>query len=99
MSKRKNTKYFYDKKTLSYQKIERSIWNYALRAVGFLSLAIISGFFIFLFASKFFPSPNEKLLMYENKNLETNLKIIDRHTAQLEKQYGVMRCWLTLLHT
>ena len=80
----KKTKYFYDKKTLSFKKIEKS-WKTKLKnTIIFLSSSSFFGLVILLVSFNFFDSPKEKILKRELDKLLLEYELIDKDLAQLE---------------
>lgn len=58
-------KFIYNTSTLRYEKVEVSLKERILKAVGFLCAIVVSGFLFTLLVWKLFPSPQEKVLLSE----------------------------------
>lgn len=58
-------KFIYNTSTLRYEKVEVSLKERILKAVGFLCAIVVSGFLFTLLVWKLFPSPQEKVLLAE----------------------------------
>lgn len=75
-------KYYYDPKTLSYRKIEKST-GYRLRQSLFvLTSILLSGFFMYLLADSFIDSPKEKRLRRELENMKIQYSILNERFDQ-----------------
>ncbi len=85
----KKTKYFFNTKTLSYEKYKPSKWILALRGIGVFSLAIILGLIFFFIFNKFIDTPREKALKSDKNELEAELenlsKRIDVFQSEMDK--------------
>lgn len=80
----KKVKYYYNSKSLKYEKYEDS-WNLKiLRTLGFLSAALVFAATAVFFAYKFLDSPKEKMLKREISMLRTQYKNIDKKMDQME---------------
>ncbi|MEM1001295.1 MAG: M23 family metallopeptidase [Bacteroidota bacterium] len=71
-------KYYYDPDTLSYRKIERKKRSIISYALGFIAAAALFGFFMFLIASYYIPSPKERELSRELQNMELQYELLNR---------------------
>ncbi len=70
-------KYYYDPRTLSYRKIERT-WKNRIKSMGtFLLTAFIMAVMLFFVADNIFDSPKEKRLKREIANLEIQFEIMN----------------------
>lgn len=80
-------KYFYNKQTLQYEKIRLSFKEKLGRFFGIASAILVSGLLFGVLFWKFFPSPQAKLLLDENRKLATENKeiqsYVDRMSAAL----------------
>jgi len=72
------TKYFFNPKTLNYEKYKLSNWKLLLRGVGVVSFSLILGFVFFLVFARFVDSPGEKTLKSANSDLEAEIEIINQ---------------------
>jgi murein DD-endopeptidase MepM/ murein hydrolase activator NlpD len=76
-------KYYYDPKTLSYRKIEKSPAN-RLRSVLFAVAAVLlAGFFVHLTFINLFDSPKEKRLKRELENMKIQYSILNERFDQV----------------
>jgi murein DD-endopeptidase MepM/ murein hydrolase activator NlpD len=78
------SKYYYDKKSLSFKKIERN-WKYRLKsgAIFLISSVCFASIMIFI-AFRFFDSPKEKILIRELDKMTLQYEILDRNLNQIE---------------
>jgi murein DD-endopeptidase MepM/ murein hydrolase activator NlpD len=72
----KKEKYYYNLKTLQYEKVKVSWRNRILKSIGFLSAALVSAFLITLVGSTLFSSPKEKMLLQENSTQREQLEYL-----------------------
>jgi len=80
----KKVKYYYNPKNLKYEKYEES-WNIKiLRALGFLSAAMVFASSAVFFAYKFLDSPKEKMLKREISVLRSEYKKVNKKMDQME---------------
>ncbi len=78
-------KYYYDPRTLSYRKIERT-WQDRLKSTGtFLLSAFIIAVLLFFTADSIFDSPKEKRLKREIANLEIQYRIMNGRIDQISE--------------
>ena len=83
----KKAKYFYDKKTLSFKRIEKT-WKTRLKNILlFLSSSSFFGLLMVIAAFNFFDSPKEKILKRELDKLVLEYELIDK---ELEKLSAVL---------
>ncbi|MDX5327146.1 MAG: M23 family metallopeptidase [Bacteroidota bacterium] len=76
-------KYYYDTRTLSYRKIERT-WRHRLREVGLFVLAsALMGALFFFISDTYIDSPKEKRLKREVENMRLQYEIMDQRLNQL----------------
>ena len=79
----KHVKYYYDKKTLSFKRIEKTLQN---RIKNILFFVFTSSFFaviILLLTFKFIDSPKEKILKRELDKLKLEYELIDKDLVQI----------------
>ena len=78
-------KYRYNPQTLSYEQIEHT-WRFKLKRLLMYLLASLFGgvAFFFLFISMF-PSPREKQLIQERKQLMAQYSLLDKQVDQLQR--------------
>ena len=83
----KKAKYFYDKKTLSFKRVEKT-WKTRLKNILlFLSVSSFFGLLMLIAAFNFFDSPKEKILKRELDKLVLEYELIDK---ELEKLSAVL---------
>jgi len=70
-------KFIYNTSTLRYEKVEVSLKERILKAVGFLCAIIVSGFLFTLLVWKLFPSPQEKILLGEIDALKSRYEVLN----------------------
>lgn len=78
------TKYRFNTKTLSYEKIELDWRQRLLKASTFMIASVFMGFLIYVLASKLIDSPKEKLLKKENGQLKAQYDLLDQRMIQAE---------------
>ena len=79
----KKAKYFYDKKTLSFKRIEKT-WKTRLKNIlVFLSASSFFGLLMVIAAFNFFDSPKEKMLKRELDKLALEYELMDKDLTQL----------------
>ena len=85
------TKYFFNPKTLSYEKYKLSRWVLLLRGIGVFSFSIILGFVFFLLFSRFVDSPGEKKLKSANYDLVAELESINLQLNMLNNELSKLK--------
>lgn len=81
----KKDKYYYNPKTLQYEKVKIPIGQTVLRVIGFISSVLFFAFIILLLAYSFFQSPEERKLSTEIKELETSYNQLNRRVKFIDK--------------
>lgn len=77
------TKYRFNTRTLSYEKIEIG-WKQRLSKIStYLFSSAVFGLFIYLMATQFIDSPKEKLLKRENSQLKAQYEFLDKRMDQV----------------
>ena len=79
----KKTKYFYDKKTLSFKKIEKNWKTKFKNILVFLSTSSLFGLIMVIVALNLFDSPKEKILKRELDKLVLEYELMDKDLTQL----------------
>ena len=79
----KKTKYFYDKKTLSFKKIEKNWKTKFKNILVFLSTSSLFGLIMVIVALNLFDSPKEKMLKRELDKLVLEYELMDKDLTQL----------------
>ncbi len=78
-------KYYYDPRTLSYRKIERT-WKHRLREVGvFVASSAIMAVVLFLAIDFMVDSPKEKKLKRELDNMKLQYELVNSRIHQLDE--------------
>ena len=77
-------KYYYDTKTLSYKRIERSVANKIKNFFYFLIGSALTGLVMVVIFLQFFDSPKEKILNREISQLSNQYKIIEDKLEKVE---------------
>lgn len=81
-------KYYYDSKTLSYKKIEKTPRYRLQRSSIFLGAAAIFGIIFYLVADNFIDSPKEKRLKRELENMKIQYSILNERMDQVAEVVG-----------
>lgn len=76
-------KYRYNESTLSYEKVELSLWQKLLRSFWFLAASMISGLGIYIIANVAYTSPEEQQLRVEKDELLIQYQLMDRKLDQM----------------
>lgn len=76
-------KFIFNKQTLRYEKVVEPISVTLLRIFGFVCAAVFTAFILSLVTHRYFPSPSEKLLQEENRQLESQLQEFSMEINQL----------------
>lgn len=75
-------KYIYNTHTLRYERVANSLKTKLLQFFGLFSGVVVTGFVFMLVLHRYFPSPTEKTLIRENRQLQAelgeNVKEIER---------------------
>ncbi|MCB9256868.1 MAG: M23 family metallopeptidase [Chitinophagales bacterium] len=81
----KKEKYYYNLKTLQYEKVKVSLVSRILRALGFLSAALVSAFILSIIGGSLFSSPKEKMLMQENAAQKEQIEYLGSAVDELSE--------------
>lgn len=68
-------KFTYNTQTLRYEKVVEPLSVTLLRIFGFFCAAVLTGFIFMVLAHRYFPSPNEKALLREVEQLQSELAL------------------------
>jgi murein DD-endopeptidase MepM/ murein hydrolase activator NlpD len=79
----RKSKYYYDDKSLSFKRIERTFKSRLKKTLVFVSASCFAGGLIVLAAYNFFDSPKEKMLIRELDQMELQYEIIDKSLNQI----------------
>lgn len=85
------TKYFFNPKTLSYEKYKLSRWILLLRGIGVFSFSIILGFVFFLIFSRFVDTPKERQLKSENTDVMAEIEHLSQRVSALSAELYKLR--------
>lgn len=85
------TKYFFNPKTLSYEKYKLSRWVLLLRGIGVFSFSLILGFIIFLIFNRFVDSPSEKKLKSANLDISAELDNLNNRISAMNIELSKLR--------
>lgn len=77
-------KYYYDKESLSYRKIERKKRTTLKYATLFILAAAFFGFIIVFIASQYVESPKERALKRELQNVQLQFELLNKKMEQAE---------------
>jgi murein DD-endopeptidase MepM/ murein hydrolase activator NlpD len=84
-------KYYYDPKTLKYERYVRGKWETLLNVLGLLSISTIIAIAFVILYGYFFESPNELLLRQENKELRVYYKILENDVKRMNEMIYDLR--------
>lgn len=82
----KKVKYFYNTRTLRYEKLEIPLRVKLLRVFGFLAMAVVTAAIIVWFGFRYIGSPNEKLLRRQINDYEYSLSLLNKQVHELQQQ-------------
>ena len=77
-------KYYYDTKTLNYQRIEKSTWDKLKKILIYLGASMFTAVIMIIIFNIFFDSPKEKRLKREISNLITQYNLIDNQLSDID---------------
>ena len=78
------SKYYYDKKTLSFRKIESNWKSKIKKSIAFTTVSLCIAALMVVLAFKFFDSPKEKILIRELDKMTLQYQILDKDLKQIE---------------
>lgn len=81
----KKTKFFYNRHTLKYEKIEETFQKRLFRITGFLTTSIIFAGIMLVFAYLYLDSPKEKQLKREISKLNFEFELANQKLERFEK--------------
>jgi murein DD-endopeptidase MepM/ murein hydrolase activator NlpD len=76
--------YFFNPKTMSFEKAKLSFWGILKRVIWLVATAISFAVFVLWIAFYLFDSPREKMLQRENNALKKQLNFIDKKLEVME---------------
>lgn len=86
----KKVKYHFNPKTLTYEKVTRTVKYWFLRILSFLTTSVAFSFMLVLLFLNFFDSPREKQLRREVKEYELQFEQMNKRLGQIESVLGNM---------
>lgn len=87
----RKTKYFFNPKSLEFERVRDNIRYITWRVIGFASLIMVLGLLMAFVFSRWFASPREQGLMSQNKQLKRQIAAIDRQVAEFETVMNELR--------
>lgn len=79
----RKTKYFFNPKSLSFERVRDNRRYMAWRAVGFGSLVVVLAILMSVIFSRFFASPREKMLIDDNRMLRREIRTLGRAVDEI----------------
>jgi len=87
----RKTKYFFNPKSLSFERVRDNKSYIIWRVIGVTSLVIVIGLMLSFIFSRLFASPREKGLLTENKALKREMKQIERKLEEFDKNLNDLK--------
>jgi murein DD-endopeptidase MepM/ murein hydrolase activator NlpD len=81
-------KYFFNPHNLRYEKVKTSIAAMIGKVFGFLSASLMFGVIIFVVATKYFPTANERRMQRENQEYRTQFELLSHRLEDLSSTIG-----------
>lgn len=82
----RKVKYYYNTRTLRYEKLVVPLWKKILRVLGFLSAAIVTSFLIVSVAYRFFASPREIRLRQQVSEMKDSYQVLNSKMKTVNQQ-------------
>ena len=76
-------KYYYDTKTLNYQRIEKTTLDRIKNILVYLGASLFSGLVMIVVFFQFFDSPNQKILIREKSDLISQYNILKQNLDEI----------------
>ena len=76
--------YFFNPKTMSFEKAKLSVWGIVKRVIWLVATAISFAIFVLWIAFYVFDSPREKMLQRENNELQKQLQFVNKKLEIME---------------
>ncbi len=83
--RRRKHKFRFNPETLSFEKIQVSFKDLVFRAFAYLSSGLVVGFILVVAYIEFFPSPRERALREENRELRFHYELLQGKLKQISK--------------
>jgi septal ring factor EnvC (AmiA/AmiB activator) len=80
---KKVKKYFYNTKTLRFEKLEVPVQIHLLRILGFISAALVTALIIVAIAFSFLDSPKERQMRTDMQQMEDNYRLLQKQINRL----------------
>ena len=87
----RKTKYFFNPKSLSFERVRDNRSYMLWRAIGFSSLILVLSLLFSALFSRIFANPRERSLMDDNASLRREIKMLDRGVNELEQNLAVLK--------
>jgi len=87
----KKERYYYNASTLKYEKVKTSVYQIALRAVGFIATTALFAFIILSLGFKYITPPDQKGFEYSLENLEDKYSLLNKRMESLNKTMNALR--------
>lgn len=87
----RKTKYFFNPKSLEFERVRDNVKYIIWRFTGLTSLVIVLGLLMAFVFSRLFASPREKYLMNQNRDLKRQISSIDREVQEFEKAMAELK--------
>jgi hypothetical protein len=87
----RKTKYFFNPKSLSFERVRDNRSYMIWRGIGFSSLILVLSLMFAVIFSRMFAPPRERSLLDENASLRRELKGMERSVNELERNLGVLK--------
>jgi len=87
---KKVKKYYYNTKTLRFEKLEVPLQTKILRVLGFVSASIVSALIIVAIAFRFLDSPKEREMRAEIYTLEENIRLTRDQVRRLSTELELL---------
>ena len=78
-------KFQFDKRTLTYRKVEIGAKQVLYRVLGYLAAALVFGVIVIILFSTFFDSPKERQLKREISQLELQYKLLNKRMYRVDQ--------------
>lgn len=77
-------KYYYDTETCKYERVKTSFWDVFINFMAFFFVSLLIAFGLMFFISKIFPHPKKVEYTKSNKELLTNIEILENKLEETE---------------
>jgi murein DD-endopeptidase MepM/ murein hydrolase activator NlpD len=81
----KKLRYYYNPKTLNYEKVETSWKNTFFRVFGLFSVSIIFAFFIVIIYNLYFESPKERIQRHELEKMKIEYRLMSKELNNMNE--------------